>query len=128
MSLQGIIVKTYALTTGQSLLCGSIQIGTKLGESSDLTVLGQEKLERTGNLLHRLELGGGTDARDGKTNVDGGTDTLVEQLGLQEDLTVGNGNDVGGNISRHITALSLNDRQGSHRTATMVIVELGSTL
>ena len=51
------------------------------------TVLGQEELEGPGDLLHGLELGGGTDTGHGKTDVDGGSDTLVEQLGFQEDLS-----------------------------------------
>lgn len=126
--MDSILDITYALTTSQGLLSRGIQIGTELGESGDLTVLGQEKLQGTSDLLHGLELGSGTDTRDGKTDVDGGTDTLVEQLGLQEDLTVGNGNDVGGNIGRDITTLGLNDGKGSHGAATVVVVELGSTL
>lgn len=119
---------TYTLTTAQSLLGGGIKIGTELSESGDLTVLGQEKLQGTSNLLHGLELGRGADTRDGKTDVDGRSDTLVEQLGLQEDLTVGDGNDVGGNVGRHITTLGLNDGKGSHGTTTELVVHLGSTL
>ena len=39
-------------------------------------------------------LGSGTDTRDGKTDVDGGTNTTEEELSLQEDLTVSDGNDL----------------------------------
>jgi len=116
------------LTTRQGLLGGGIEIGTELGEGGDLTVLGQEELERTSDLLHGLELSGGTDTRDGKTDVNGGTDTLVEELSLQEDLTVSDGNDVGGNVSGDITTLGLNDGQGGKRTTTELVVHLGSTL
>jgi hypothetical protein len=35
-----------------------------------------------------LGLGGGTDTRDRKTDVDSRTDTLEEELGLEEDLAV----------------------------------------
>jgi len=119
---------TYTLTTVEGLLGGGIEIGTELGEGSDLTVLGQEELERTSDLLHGLELGGGTDTRDGKTDVDGGADTLVEQLGLQEDLAISDGNDVGGNVGRHITTLGLNDGEGSHGATAVGLVHLGSTL
>lgn len=42
-------------TSVQELLGGSVQIGTELGESGNLTVLGQLKLHGTGNLeLERL--------------------------------------------------------------------------
>jgi hypothetical protein len=79
-------------------------------------------------LLHGLKLGSGSDTRDGKTDVDGGADTLVEQLGLEEDLAVGDGNDVGGNVGRHVTTLGLDDGQDSQRAATVGVVHLGGTL
>jgi hypothetical protein len=116
------------LTTVEGLLGGGIEIGTELGEGSNLTVLSQEELQGTGNLLHGLDLGSGTDTGHGKTDVNGGADTLVEELSLQEDLTVGNGNDVGGNVSGDITTLGLNDGKGSEGTTTVLVVHLGSTL
>ena len=115
-------------TTVEGLLGSSIQIRTELGEGGNLTVLSQEELQGTSNLLHSLKLGSGTDTRHGQTDVDGRSDTLVEQLSLQEDLAVSDGNDVSGNVGRHITTLGLNDGEGSQRTATVLIVHLGSTL
>jgi hypothetical protein len=115
-------------TTVQQELGGGIQIGTELSESSNFTVLGKEKLEGTSNLLHGLGLGSGTDTGDGKTDVNSGTDTLEEKFGFQENLTVSDGNDVSGNVSRDITTLGLNDGKGSHGTVTEVLVHLGSTL
>ena len=117
--------KTF--TTVESLLGGSIQIGTELGEGSNFTVLGQEELKRTSDLLHSLELSGGTDTGDGQTDVNGRTDTLVEEFGFQENLAVGNRNDVGWNIGRDVTTLGLNDWEGSERATLVVVVELGST-
>ena len=119
---------TYAFTTVEGLLGGSIKIGTELSEGGDLTVLGQEKLERTSDLLHGLELSGGTDTRHGQTDVDGGADTLVEELGLQEDLTISDGNDVGGNVGGHITTLGLDDGQSSQGATAVLVVHLGGTL
>lgn len=119
---------TYTLTTGEGLLGGGIQIGTELRESGNFTVLGQEELERTGNLLHGLKLGSGSDTGDGKTDVNGWADTLVEELGLQENLSISDGNDVGWNVSGHITTLGLNDGQGSEGSTTVLVGHLGSTL
>merc|ERR1712039_834323 len=48
----------------QLVLCGSIEIGTKLGKGSDLTVLSQLELQGSSNLLHRLDLSGAADAAD----------------------------------------------------------------
>jgi len=45
------------LSAVELLLGGSIKIGSELGESSDFTILGKLELERTGNLLHGLDLG-----------------------------------------------------------------------
>jgi hypothetical protein len=117
-----------ALATVEGGLRGSIQIGSELGKGSDLTVLSQEKLQRTSNLLHSLDLGRRTDTGYGKTDVDGRPDTLVKQLGFQEDLTVGDGNNVGGDVGRHITPLSLDDGKRSERTTAVSLVHLSSTL
>lgn len=119
---------TYTFTTGKSLLGSSIQIRTELSESSDLTVLGQEKLQGTGDLLHGLELSSGTDTGDRKTDVNGRSDTLVEEFGLQEDLSISDGNDIGWDISGHITTLGLDDGESGQRTTTVLVVHLGSTL
>jgi hypothetical protein len=43
-------------------------------------------------------------------------------------IHTGNGNDVGGNVSGHITTLGLNDGQGSEGTTTELVVHLGRTL
>ena len=56
-------------------------------------------------LLHSLGLGSGSYTRDRETDVNGGSDALVEQFTLQEDLTISNGYDIGGNVGRYITGL-----------------------
>jgi hypothetical protein len=116
------------LSSVELLLGGGIKIGTELGEGGDFSVLGKLELERTSNLLHGLHLGGGSDSGDGETDVNCGSDTLEEELGFEEDLSVGNGDNVGGNVSRYITSLGLNDGEGGKRTTTEVLVHLGGTL
>jgi len=110
------------------LLSSSIKIRTELSEGSDLSVLGKLELERTGDLLHGLDLGSRSDTGDGETDINSGSYTLEEELSLEEDLTVSNGDNVGGNVSGHITSLGLNDGEGSKRTGTKVLVHLGGTL
>jgi len=89
-------------------------------------------------------LGGGTDTGDRETDVNSGTHTSEEEFGFQEDLAIGDGNDVGrtngslvlssleyerySHIGGHITTLGLNDGEGSQRSTTEVVVQLGSTL
>ena len=113
------------LTSLKELLGGGIKIGTELGEGSDLSVLSQIELHGTGHLLHSLNLGSGSDTGYGKTDVNGRADTLVEQNGLQEDLTIGNGDNIGGDIGGKITSLSLNDGESSQRSSTVGLVHLG---
>lgn len=50
-------------------------------------------------LLHGLGLGGGADTADTESHVDGWNDALVEELVLQEDLAVSDGDDVGWDVS-----------------------------
>merc|ERR1711974_513309 len=112
----------------QLLLGGGIQIRAELGKRGDLTVLCKLKLDGAGNALHGVGLGSGSDAGHGQTDVDSGADTTVEQLSLQKDLAISNGNDVGGNVRRQITGLGLDNGQRSQRATTRLLSQLGSTL
>merc|ERR1719341_1587092 len=91
-------------------------------------VLSQLELHGTSDLLHGLGLSSRADTGHGQTDVDGGSDTLVEQLCLQEDLSVSDGNDIGGDVGRHVTGLSLNDGQSGEGAATHGVTHLGSSL
>merc|ERR1712142_683347 len=115
------------LTTRKKLLSGGIHIGTELSEGSDFTILGQIQFHGTGNLLHGLHLGGRSDTGDGKTDVNGGTDTLEEKFVFQEDLSVSDRNDVGGNVSGHISGLGLNDGEGGEGASSALVGHLGCT-
>ena len=116
------------LTSVEELLGGGIKIGTELGEGGDLTVLSELKLEGTSELLHGLNLGGRSDTGHRETDVNGGADTLMEQLSLEEDLAVRDGDDIGGDVSGHITGLGLNDGKGGQGAGTVGLVHLGCTL
>mmetsp|Transcript_26419 Transcript_26419/g.56773 ORF Transcript_26419/g.56773 Transcript_26419/m.56773 type:complete len:563 (+) Transcript_26419:264-1952(+) len=126
LSLLEEFVKTDS--TVELLLGGSIKIGTELGEGSNLTVLGQLKLHGTSNGLGGLVLGSGSDTGHGKTNGNGRTLSLVEELRLQENLSISNGNHIGRNVSGHITGLGLNDGKGGQGSTSSVAMHLGSTL
>jgi len=67
-------------------------------------------LDLAGDLLHGLDLGGGTDAGDGETHRDGGADALVEEVGLEVDLAVGDRDHVGRDVGRDVAGLRLDDR------------------
>ena len=116
------------LASVKELLGGGIQIRTELSEGSDLTVLGKLELKGTSELLHGLNLGSRSDTGDGKTDIDSGSDTLMEELGLKEDLTISDGDNIGGDVSGHITGLGLNDGKGGKGTGTVALVHLGCAL
>merc|ERR1719295_1955976 len=115
-------------TPVQQLLGGGVKIGTELGEGGDLTVLGKLKLHGTGDLLHGLGLGSGADTGDRETDVDGRSDTLVEQLSLQENLAVSDGDDIGGDVGGPVTSLGLNEGQGGEGATSHGVGHLGGTL
>lgn len=75
-------------STSEEETGGSIEIGTELGESSNITVLSEVELERTRNSLHDLSLSGGSYTGDGKSDVDSRSNTLEEEFGFQEDLSI----------------------------------------
>jgi hypothetical protein len=79
-------------------------------------------------LLHSLHLSSSSDTAHRQTNVNGRADTLEEQLGLKEDLSVSDGNDIGWDVSGHISGLGLNDWESSEGSTSKVVVHLGSSL
>ena len=93
------------------LLAGRVELGAQLGEGLELAVGGEIQAQAAGDLLHRLDLGRSTDTAHGDAHVDGRTDTRCEQFALKVDLTVRDGDDVGGNVGRNVAFLRFDDRQ-----------------
>lgn len=89
---------------GKLLLRGLVEVGTKLGKASELLVRSEVQTEVAGDLLHSLGLCVTTDAGHGDAHVDCRALALEEELGLQVDLTIGNGNDVGRNVGRDVAS------------------------
>merc|ERR1711988_1824168 len=85
---------TQALTAPQLLLGGGIQIGGELRKGSQLVELGQLQFQGAGNFLDGLGLGSTAHPAHGYTHVDGGTQTGVEQVRAEEDLTIRDRNHV----------------------------------
>ena len=83
---------------------------------------------RAGDLLHRLDLRGRADARHGKADIHRRADALVEKVGLQKNLAVGDGDHVGRDVGRHVVRLRLDDRQRRQRAVAVGVVHLGGAL
>ena len=94
-----------------------VEVGGELHKDFDLAVLGEVEAQRACRLLHRLGLGVAAHTRDGEPHVDGGALPGKEEGTLQKDLSVRNGDDVGGDIGGDVARLCFDDGQRGHRTA-----------
>ena len=81
-----------------------------------------------GDLAHRLHLGGAAHARDREADVHRGPDAGVEEVGLEVDLAVGDRDDVGRDVGRHVAELRLDDRQRRQRAPAQLVVQLRGAL
>lgn len=90
--------------------------------------MGKFEFHRTGNLFHSLGLSSRSYTRYRKTDIDGRSDSFVEQFSFKENLSVSDGNYVGGNVSRHISGLSFDNRESSKRSSSERFVHLSGTL
>ncbi len=81
----------------------------------------QGQLQAAGDLLHGLDLRVAADPGDRLADVDGRADAGVEQVGLQEDLPVGDGDDVRRDIGGDVVGLGLDDGQPGQRSAPDIV-------
>ena len=107
---------------------GGVQVGRERGERLQVAVLGQRQLEAARHLLHRLDLRVTADPGHRAAHVDGGPDTRVEQVGLQEDLPVGDRDDVGRDVGRDVVGLGLHDGQPGQRAVAHLLGQLRAPL
>src|SRR3954469_4870679 len=101
-----------------------VEIRSELRERRELTVLREVETQRPGDLAHRFHLRRPADAADRVADVDRRTDALVEQVGLEEDLPVGDRDDVGRDVGREVAGLRLDDRQRGERAADVLLFTL----
>src|SRR4029450_7678555 len=85
---------------------------------------GVRERQRAGDLTHRLDLRRSADARHRVADVDRRTDALVEQVALQEDLAIGDRDDVGRDVGREVAGLRFDDRQRRQRAAAELLAQL----
>src|ERR1035438_5152794 len=105
-----------------------VEIRAELREGRQRAVLRQVQTHAAGDGFHGLGLRVAAHAADRDAYVDGRADIGVEQIGFEEDLAVGDRNDVGGNVRRNVAGLRLDEGQGGERTAAVFVVQLGGAL
>ena len=117
-----------ALAAVQGRAAGGVQVRGERGEGLELAELGEVQAQAAGDRPHGLDLRRATDAGHRDADVDGRADTGVEQTGLEEDLAVGDRDDVGRDVGRHVVALGLDERQAGHRARAELVGELRAAL
>ena len=80
-------------------------------------------LIRPATCFMRLDLRGGTDARNGQADGHGGTHALIEQIRFQINLPVGNRNHVRRDVSRNVAGLRFDDRQRRERAVAVFFAD-----
>src|ERR1017187_7575043 len=130
---QGLILVLFedldeVLAAIELLLRRLVEVAAELGKRGQFAILRQVEAHAAGEGLHGLGLGIAADAGDRDTGVDGRPLVAVEQVGFEKDLSVGNGNDVGGDVGRNVARLGFDEGQGGQRTGAVFVVELGGAL
>ena len=126
------IVEVLALLEGirhlgaaaERLLRFGVEVGAELHEDGQLPVLRQVDAQLTGDLADGGALGAAAHARYGQADVDRRAHAAVEQLALQIDLPVGDGDDVGGDIGADVARERLDDGQRGDGTAPLFFGQL----
>src|SRR4029450_737889 len=89
----------------------------ELRDRRKLPVRRQLETQRASDLPHGSDLRRTAYAGHGVPDVDRRPYALMEQIRLEEDLSVGNRDHIRRNVCGQVTRLSFDDRQGRQRTA-----------
>src|SRR5262249_37449151 len=114
----------HALAARELLERRLVQIGSELGEGGELAVLSEVESKPARDLTHGLDPGGASYPRDREAHVHGRADARVEEIRLEIDLAVRDGDDVGRDVRCHVAELRLDDGQRGQRAAASLIVHL----
>ena len=105
-----------------------VEVAAELREGRQRPVLRQVETQAAGDRLHGLGLRVTTHAADRDAHVDGRPHVGVEEVGLQEDLAIGDRDHVGGDVRRNVAGLGFDERQRGERSAAQFVVQLGGAL
>ena len=99
------------------LLAGRfVEVRGELREGRELAVLREREADAAAQLLDDAGLRRAADSGHRDTRVHRGPDAGVEEVGLEEDLAVGDRDDVRRHEGRHVARLGLDDRQARERS------------
>ena len=107
---------------------GLVEVGGKLRECGQFPVLRQRQLDAAGDLLHERHLGCAAHPGDGDTGAHGGPQAGIEVICFQENLAVGDGDDIGRHEGGNIAGLGFDDGQGGERPGLVLDAPVGNLL
>src|SRR5213596_1103383 len=115
-------------SAGELLLRRLVELRAELGERLELAVLREVEPQATRDLFHRLDLRVAADARHRNARIDRRPHVRVEHVGLEEDLAVGDRNDVRGDVGGDVARLRFDDGEGGERPRPHRVRQLGRPL
>src|SRR5271156_3546223 len=116
-----------ALAARELRLRGFVELlGAELREGREIAILREIQAQSASDLPHGFDLRVAADAADGNTGVHGRADAAIEKVGLQENLTVGDGNYVRRNVGGNIAGLCFDYGQRGQRTRAQFVVQFRS--
>src|SRR5947208_2986375 len=118
----------HALAARALHLGRTVEVAAELREGRQLAILSEVEPQLAGHLAHRLDLRRAAHPRDRQADVDRGPDAAVEEVRLEVDLPVGDGDDVRRDVRGHVAELGLDDRQRGQRATAERVVELRRAL
>ncbi len=118
----------HAFAAAKLGLGGLVEVGAELGERGQLAVLGEVEPKRLRHHAHGLGLRVAADAAHRDAHVHRRPHAGVEEVALEVDLPVGDGDHVGRNVGRHVAGLRLDDGERGQRAAPVRFRELGRAL
>ena len=105
-----------------------VQIAAELRERGELAVLRKVEPQRPRHLSHRFDLRRAAHARNRIAHVDRRPDALIEQIRLEEDLSVGDRDHVRRDVGRDVAGLGLHDRERGQRASAELVRQLHGAL
>ena len=120
--------RDHPLAAAERALRRGVELGAELRERLELAVLREVEAQTPGDLLHRLRLRVAAHAGDRRADVDRRPHAREEEARLEEDLAVGDRDDVRRDVGGDVAGLRLDDRQRGQRAAAEVVGELARAL
>src|SRR5438552_8524022 len=116
------------LAAPQLLLRRLVEVGAELGEGRELAVLRDVGPQALDHGVHGLPSRVAADPGHRQAGVHRRADPLVEQVGLEVDLAVGDRGEVRRDVGRDVVRLGLDDRERRERPAAIVRVQARGAL